>query len=295
MKTPSVYIAEELMPFIRARVAERLYESGMKQSQIARYLGITQAMVSKYLAGRYGVPEGLPDEIDEIAADVARTILFGGSKEDAIFVASRRVLEMFQSGKLCAHYAAYAGVSEDVCRRLFLSRGTGAEILSQLTSALRALENLDGFSRLIPAVRSNFVYAPEMPTGIDDVAAVPGRITSVRGKVFALPPEFGASRFTASLVLEVMRKVPELRSVINIRYGRDVEAAIQRAGFSVMRTRTGGMSDGEAVRAIAGLFDAPHDAVIDEGGEGVEPMVYVFGKDPLEVVEKVKAILGVME
>ncbi|ASI99151.1 thiamine-phosphate synthase family protein [Thermococcus celer] len=294
MRTPSVYIAEELMPFLRARIAEKLYRSGMKQSEIAAYLGITQAMVSKYLAGKYKTPPGeVARKLEEIAGDVASFILFGGRREDAVIMAARRVLELFQNGFLCAFYAEYAGVSEDACRSLFSSTRDRSEILEVLNSALNELLKEGRFPGLIPEVRSNFAYALPSPRGIGDVAAVPGRITAVKGKAFALPPEFGASSFTAGILVELSRIRPEIRSVLNVRYGNDVERALEKAGFKVARIKTGGLSEEEAVRAIAGVFvEDSYDAVVDEGGFGVEPLTYLFGRNPLEVVEKLKRLVG---
>lgn len=295
MRIPAEYIADELLPYLRAKIAEILYSDGMSQSEIASYLGITQAMVSKYLAGRYKrPPEEVARRLDELSVEVGRFILFGGSKEDAIVLLTRRIIEMFQSGFLCPYYAEYAGISVDACRSIYSVQRDRMEVIEKLSIALNALLKLEGFAGLLPEVRSNFAYALPSPVLKEDVAAVPGRITLAKGKPFALPPEFGASSFTAGILLEVAKKLPEIRSVINIRYGEDIEKALKELGFKVARVRTGGLSEEEAIKRIASVFDDLYDAVVDEGGEGVEPVVYVFGRDPLEVVEKVKKILEVL-
>ncbi|WP_258083676.1 thiamine-phosphate synthase family protein [Thermococcus thermotolerans] len=293
MRTPSVYVAEELMPFLRAKIAERLYREGMKQSQIAEYLGITQAMVSKYLSGRYKRPPAeVAGKLEDIASDVSNLILFGGSREDAVLLVARSVFELFQDGFLCRFYAEYAGVSEEACRSLFSIGSSRGEILEVLNMALNELLKDESFPSLIPEVRSNFAYALPSPGGIEDVAAIPGRITAVKGKAFALPPEFGASTFTAGILVKLAGIRPDIRSVLNIRYGPDVEKAIEAAGFKVTRVKTGGLSEEEAVSTIAEAFrEDSYDAVIDIGGFGVEPLVYLFGKHPIEVVEKLKRLV----
>ncbi|NJE60634.1 thiamine-phosphate synthase family protein [Thermococcus sp. 21S7] len=294
MRTPSVYIAEELMPFLRAKIAERLYREGMKQSQIAGHLGITQAMVSKYLSGRYKVPpEEVARKLEDIASEVSNFILFGGRREDAVLLVARRIFELFQSGFLCPFYAEYAGVSEDSCRSLFAVRPVRGEILEVLNMALNELIRNEKFPELIPEVRSNFAYALPSPRDIEDVAAIPGRITAVKGKAFALPPEFGASEFTARILVMLAEIRPEVRSVLNIRHGPDIESALTAAGFKVGRVKTGGLSEEEAVRAIADVFRRDsYDAVVDVGGLGVEPLVYIFGETPFDVVEKLKRLVG---
>ncbi len=294
MKTPSVYIAEELMPYLRAKIAEILYREGLKQSRIAEYLGITQAMVSKYLGGNYRRP---PDEValllDPIAEEVASLILSGAGKDEIITFTSRRIFELFSSGALCRYYAQYAGISEEACRSIFTSIYTSA--LEEMRLALRELLSLPGFPKLIPEVRSNLAYAPPGAKSVEDVIAIPGRITLVKGRPYALPPEPGASKFTASLILSVADKNPDIRSVINLRLDQEVERAIKTLNFKHAEVKTGGLSEEESVLKIAGLFekDTP-DFVLDWGGHGVEPLVYVFGGNPLDVVRKVKVLLEVI-
>jgi len=294
MRTPSVYIAEELMPYLRARIAGILYNEGFKQSRIAGYLGITQAMVSKYLGGTYKrPPEEIASLLDGIAEEIASLILSGASKDEIVTLTSRRLFELFSS-RLCRHYAHYAGVSEETCRFLFVPPHSSA--LEEMRLALRELLSLKGLPKLIPEVRSNLAYAPPGVKNPSNVIAIPGRITLVKGRPYALPPEPGASKFTASLILTVSEKAPEVRSVMNVRLDERVAEAIRKLPGNYAEVRTGGLSDEEAIAKIAGLFEnnSP-DFVLDWGGEGVEPLAYVFGRNPLDVVRKVKALLGVME
>lgn len=296
MRTPAVYLAEEVMPYLRARIAEILYHGGVRQADIGNYLGVTQAMVSKYLAGKYKrPPQELAKKIDEVAEEVGKFILYGGSREEAIVLVSKRLVELFQSGFLCRSYSQYAGISEEACRRIYSTQGRG-EVLERLSIALKRLVSLNGFGDLIPEVRSNFAYSVASPIGPEDVAAVPGRITLAKGKPYFLPPEFGASRFTAGILVEVGKVRPEVRSVLNVRYGEDVERALESLGFKTARVKTEGLSEEEAIKRIAGPFSADfYDVVVDEGGHGVEPLVYIFGRDPFEVLEKVERLLGALE
>jgi predicted fused transcriptional regulator/phosphomethylpyrimidine kinase/predicted transcriptional regulator len=296
MRTPSVYIAEELMPYLRARIASILYSSGLSQARIASNLGITQAMVSKYLAGKYKRPPAeIADLLNSLAEETARLILIGVPRGELIAFLSRRLFELFSTEEVCGHYSTYAGIPEGFCRLVVPLSLAPSAVLNELSLALRELLSLEGFSGLIPEVRSNFAYALPEAKGLEDVAAVPGRITLVKGRPYALPPEFGASRFTAGLVLEVMKVRPTLRSVLNIRFGKDVLEALKEAGLRFTRVSTGGLSRDESFKVIAGAFkESPWDAIVDEGGEGVEPGVYIFGISPLNVVGKVRKLLEVL-
>ncbi|EEB74040.1 thiamine-phosphate synthase family protein [Thermococcus sp. AM4] len=293
MRTPSVYIAEEIMPYLRARIAEILYDGGIRQADIGSYLGVTQAMVSKYLSGRYKrPPEELARRLDELAEEVGRFILYGGTREEAVVLVSKRLVELFRSGFLCKFYSRYAGISEEACNFIYSGR-TGGEVLEELAVALKRLVGMEGFRELIPEVRSNFAYALPSPEGPEDVAAVPGRITIAKGKPYALPPEFGASRFTAGILVNVGRVRPEIRSVLNVRYGGEIMEALERLGLRIARVKTEGMSEEEAMALIARPFaDDLYDVVVDEGGHGVEPVVYIFGRNPFDVLRKVELLIN---
>jgi len=296
MRTPAVYLADEVMPFLRARIAEILYQAGMTQSEISNYMGITQAMVSKYLAGKYKMPpEELARKIEEVAGEISKFILYGGSREDATVLLSRRLVELFQSGFLCRFYSRYAGISEEACRSIYSVQRDRGEVLEKLDLALHNLLGFDVFAKFIPEVRSNFAYALVSPRGPEDVAAVPGRITIAKGKPYALPPEFGASRFTSGILVELAEFRPEIRSVLNIRYSGDIRVAMKRAGFHVATVDTEGRNE-DAIKKITKPFaDEVYDAVIDLGGHGVEPMVYIFGRDPFEVVEKFRRLVDYLQ
>ncbi|ALM75598.1 Phosphomethylpyrimidine kinase [Thermococcus barophilus] len=293
MKTPCVFWVEVIMPVLRAKVAQKLYEEGLTQAKIAEYLGITQAMVSKYLAGKYKkLEKDLENKLDEIAGEIANLILYGADRGEIIKFTSRKFFELFHSGFLCRYYAEYAGVEESVCREIFIATPSRSDVLERLNLALSELLQDEKFLQLIPEIRSNIAYALPEPKDFSDVAAVPGRITVVKGKAFALPPEFGVSRHTAKILLELSKVVPEIRSVINIKFNEKIEDALRKAGFKVESIEEKKRDEDKTVELIVQLFKEKGalDAVIDKGAFGIEPCVYIFGRDPIEVVEKVKKL-----
>ena len=75
MKTPCELVVSKILPSLRASVVKELSgKHGMKQSEIAKKLGITQASVSQYLsatrAGDPGLVEKFP-KILEYAKDIS--------------------------------------------------------------------------------------------------------------------------------------------------------------------------------------------------------------------------------
>ncbi|HEX68371.1 phosphomethylpyrimidine kinase [Thermococci archaeon] len=294
MKTPCEFWAEEVMPNLRADIARILYSRGLTQAKIAEYLGITQAMVSKYLTGKYKRLGGdLSKEIQIVAQEVAGLILYGAKKEDIIRFLNKKFFEMLRSGILCRGYLEYIeSDDESLCSDFFSGEASRTQILEELNLALGGLLRDKGFLQLIPEIRSNFAYSLPDPKEKDDIAAVPGRITHVKDKAYALPPEFGASEHMAGVLIALSNVFPDVRSVLNIKYDENIFRALKNAGFKFGVIEKSERSEDETVRLIVEEFKkkGPLDAVVDRGGFGIEPCVYIFGKNPIEVVEKVKKL-----
>ncbi len=91
------------------------------------------------------------------------------------------------------------------------------EVLIDLEKAVRIFTSNEKSHILIPEVRTNIGYALTNPSGIQDVAAIPGRITVAFGKaVYCLPPAFGASDHIARVILTAMKYDKSIRSAMNI-------------------------------------------------------------------------------
>ena len=91
-------------------------------------------------------------------------------------------------------------------------------VLGNLSSAVEMLQNCAEFALLMPEVRVNLTYAlPEAKTS-DEVAAVDGRITVVRGLPHASGlPRWGASDHMARLIIEVRKYDPTINAGINFK------------------------------------------------------------------------------
>ena len=86
MKTPCELVVGKILPSLRASVVKELsHNHGMKQSEIARRLGITQASVSQYLssarAGDSRFVERFP-KILTYAKDISSKIIAGEDKSE---------------------------------------------------------------------------------------------------------------------------------------------------------------------------------------------------------------------
>ncbi|HEY1248653.1 MAG TPA: thiamine-phosphate synthase family protein, partial [Nitrososphaera sp.] len=146
----------------------------------------------------------------------------------------------------------------------------------------------------------NFVYALPDALKISEVAGVRGRIVKV---VDSASPtsyiEFAASSHVASAVIAYMRVNPIIRSAINIRYDERI-VKVCKSLFSVSsydRTKEPTRikrEEGSSVTwgtLVALSKNHMAEAIYHKGDIGKEPMMTIFGRNPTEVVTKIKAIL----
>jgi hydroxymethylpyrimidine kinase/phosphomethylpyrimidine kinase len=172
--------------------------------------------------------------------------------------------------------------------------------LSELQHAVDQVSMLDGFYKLIPETQSNFAYALFNAVDVSDVAAVRGRIIKIENT--AAPAsyiKFGVSSHVASAVMAYMSVNPDFRSAINIRFDERI-IYVCKSLFSVAsydRTKEPKMikrKEGSTVAwgILAALSKNPMaDVIYHTGDIGKEPMISLFGRNPTEVVNKIKAIL----
>jgi len=147
---------------------------------------------------------------------------------------------------------------------------------------------------VMPEVSVNVAYAPEGAKSVEDVVAIPGRIVRVRGQARSfMRPEYGASTHLAAILLEAERKRPDLRAAMNLRYDERISKVL--AKMRVKKLTIGhsypASSQDKVLGALKTKLSTPEgaeefEAVIDLGGEGVEPSLYLFAEDAVKVVRR---------
>ena len=173
-------------------------------------------------------------------------------------------------------------------------------IMAELQQAAEQVSMLDGFYKLIPETQTNFAYALSNAVDVSDVAAVRGRIIRIENtSAPASYIKFGASSHVASAIIAYMSVNPDFRSAINIRFDERI-IDVCKSLFSVAsydRTKEPKRikkKEGSTVTwgIVAALSKNPlADVIYHMGDIGKEPMISLFGRNPAEVVKKVKAIL----
>ncbi len=169
-------------------------------------------------------------------------------------------------------------------------------VINELKEAFSLLQS-EKIERFIPEVRSNLVYALPYACSYQEVAGFPGRLTMIDGRIVEFsPPDFGASRHMANVVLKAMEFDLSYRSAINIKYEKDTVQKAKKMGYYVMKVRRSeelpelkeieGQSLPSLVEKAISKAHLVPDMIYDLGDIGKEPMIRILGKTPREVVRK---------
>jgi hydroxymethylpyrimidine kinase / phosphomethylpyrimidine kinase / thiamine-phosphate diphosphorylase len=173
-------------------------------------------------------------------------------------------------------------------------------ILGELQQAAEEVSMLDGFYRLVPETQTNFAYALLDAADISDVAAVRGRIIKIENAAApASYVKFGASSHVASAIIAYMSINPDFRSAINIKFGERIvkvcKSLFSAASYDRTKEPKGiKRREGSSVAwgILAALSKNPRaDVIYHTGDVGKEPMITLFGRNPAEIVERIKRLL----
>jgi predicted fused transcriptional regulator/phosphomethylpyrimidine kinase/predicted transcriptional regulator len=287
MKFVEEVVVEEFLPTFRSMLAESLRDRGLTQTEVADLLGISQSAVSKYVHGEVERNERLlsDERVQTLVDDLAEGLASGEMRQVQALVEAEVFVRRLERGDLLAqlHEEEMPGLAEYGDDRFAIhdpdSTVRAAEqVLASLRRGVRILENTDDFPELVPAVGSNLVECLPDADGIEDVAAVPGRILDLEGTT-AIPadPEFGVSEHVASVLLAARAGGSDARAALNVRYDPELVEALEAAGYTTVefdaeRDPTDAVAD-----ALAESPDA--DVLYQTGGFGVEPIVYVLAAE----------------
>ncbi|MDG6909533.1 MAG: hypothetical protein JRN57_01395 [Nitrososphaerota archaeon] len=306
MQPPDELMTQVFLPSMRQLVAARLRSQGLSQNRISSLLGITQASVSIYLSSdRKKTYAGLstlgvagPDA-DRYASQLSTALAKGPT--DGVRALAGIWTGLLGNGSVCdAHRRLHPSLAGcDFCIVEYGRRGGEKEAaVAEVAEAVRVLEGSKYFAEVMPEVSVNIACAAGDAATPSDVVAVPGRIVKVKGRAKAmLPPEAGASVHMARMLLLARSRQPELRACINLRFDRRMEGVLRRAGlrtFPISGVPRSGVDDPtfsafeRKLRTSRGRFDA----VIDEGGGGTEPNLYLFARGARDVAELAIRLAG---
>jgi predicted fused transcriptional regulator/phosphomethylpyrimidine kinase/predicted transcriptional regulator len=307
LRLPCEIVTDQLLPLLRkALVEELVVNRGVSQLQAAKIIGVTQPAVSIYLHSQQRTRKELKDatKIEELAKNFTEDWMGGRlSETDAIRRVCELCTEMRSSGPICTiHHDGYKELPldcalcvEDLTRSKQRSR-EDSEIIDGVRQAVRIIEGCRELASLIPEIGMNITYAKPGANSIEDVVGIPGRIHRIGGYPrSSRPSEFGGSSHVARASLTMMSLQPTLRSAMSLRYDTEAVEICSEKGLIVspfdrrdepqeVRT-TEGMSIPWGIRRAYSAAKDPPTVVCDLGGIGKEPMIFLFGTNPIEVAQ----------
>jgi predicted transcriptional regulator len=114
MKTPCELVVGKILPSLRASVVKELSKKhGMKQSEIARKLEITQASVSQYLSATRAGDPGLIERFPKIltyAEEISNRIIAGESRNQWQSILCTACVDIREDDEFCK----MNGIASDV-------------------------------------------------------------------------------------------------------------------------------------------------------------------------------------
>lgn len=304
MRFPQEVVVQRFLPTYRALLAEALYARDLPQRTIADRIGVTQAQVSKYLAGKLDLDPRLVEDprVQATVASIADGLAQGTVDAVGALAESLDLIARLQAGGPLAdlHQAempALAGTGFDATLDPDSLAMQEHRVLTELRAVLRRLLNVPDLAAWIPHVGSNLAQARAGAEDIWDVAALPGRIDVVGQRPQATTePRFGASQHVATVVLAVMDVDPAHRAALNIAYRPELHDHLDAIGFDGLAFQ----ADYEARRqAVSGAL-ADHaeahgelpEVLYHEGAFGIEPVAYILAADAQGVLDRTRALLA---
>ncbi|MFB6120937.1 MAG: thiamine-phosphate synthase family protein [Halobacteriaceae archaeon] len=293
LQLPSEIVAERFVPAVRSMLAVALADRGFAQRAVADRLGVSQAAVSKYLSeGPAGDPrlredERMQDTVERIADGFADGTM---DEYEALAELLALVREFEDRGPICAIHEeempALAGLGCDLCvRGRDRAVETERDVLSNVRRAVRRFADADAAPAHVPNVGTNVAMALPDASDPTDVAAVPGRLHAMRGRVdVPANPEFGGSQHVAGMLLAAMEADPAVRGAINLATSEELLDAARAAGIDPLEFDAGYENRGERLRERFAERGAVPRVVYHGGAFGIEPITYVLGESAEEAV-----------
>ncbi|WP_415380728.1 thiamine-phosphate synthase family protein [Halosimplex sp. TS25] len=291
LRLPSEIVVERFLPTARTMLAAELHDRGFTQKEVADRLGLTQAAVSKYLRGgvtvedRFAEDERMQATVDAIADGFADGSMDG-------YEALAELLDLVRAfedrGPICAVHEeempALEGMGCDLC-----VRGTDDAVLAErealaaVRRASRRISNAQGMASFIPNVGTNVGTAVPGAADATDVAAVPGRLQAVNGRIVVpADPEFGASQRVAGAIIAAMSVESDVRGALNLATSAELLDAARERGIDPLEFDASYEDRGERLRERFRERGAVPRLVYHEGAFGIEPVCHVFGETAVE-------------
>jgi hypothetical protein len=267
---------------LHQHVAKDLRSKGWSQTEIADILGSTQSTISRHVQKPTIQLSASADEamVDSWASELSQALSSIGP--NANVVRQRLIVEMQFGGNQTLRFdKTLTGLDLD-------SGQLERALLRRLEWAIGRLD-VKRIQHTIPAVGMNIASCIKGARNAQQVAAFPGRIAIVNGKLrHHETPAFGVSNHLASVLIQAHTMNEAKTSIINLR-PEIVDEKVNLATIKKICDQLGysfaTCKKGKLVGSHSKL-----DIILDEGGYGWEPSLYVLAHNPLELIDRTHQI-----
>lgn len=175
-------------------------------------------------------------------------------------------------------------------------------VIEQIKEIYSFLSNKKYLSQIIPEVRMNISGALSNATEKAQVAAIEGRITIIDGYPYASGDiKFSVSDHTARLILAAKKFDPSINFVMNLKYNHEwilllqkksnlqlVEIKREKQPIGIKKKEFSTMQ--WLIKDVISKNGKIPDIIWDKGSIGKEPIIRLFGKNSMDIINKLKII-----
>ncbi len=154
----------------------------------------------------------------------------------------------------------------------------------------------------VPEVGQNVSFATDWSNTEEEVCKFPGRIRMALGQAVVVHgASFKDKSHTARMVLAAKKYSPHIKCATNIKYKKEYVDRAVESGLLVFKYERS-LEPGELMQRDEGSMEfmikmavqrlgVVPDVIWDDGWYGKEAMIRIFGRNPEEVLEKLKRIV----
>ena len=263
---------------LHMQLARNLKAANWSQAEIADIMGSTQSTISR-MAHR-DLPEmaGTSDEstIDGWAHEISMALRQLGPKSKPS--RTRFVMEIaFAPGQVLRFDKSLTGTDLD-------SDQEQSSLLKRLEWAVSRID-VNRLKDLMPAVGMNIACCLDTARSTAEVAAFPGKISIVDGKLrHHETPKFGASKHLSNMLIDSRVYDKSKTAILNIQQGAEkekIETICEDLDLNLTFATKGDLVPHQGI-----------DVILDEGAFGWEPSLYILAHNPLELVDRMHRLIS---
>jgi len=266
LRLPSEIVVEQVLPTLRVLLARELADRGLTQQEIADHIAENPRTADTVERVADGLAGGEMDPYDALAEvlDLVR-----------VFEDRGPICELHEEAM-----PALQGLGCDLCvRGQDQALSAERDVLASVRKGARVLATSPGMAAFVPNVGTNVGGALPETADPSDVAAIPGRIYAIGGRVeVPANPEFGASKHVSTLLLAVRATDPDLRGAVNLATDDALLDAARGRGIDPLAFDAAYEDRGERLREHFEERGAVPRVLYHEGAFGIEPITFVLGE-----------------